>query len=129
MKKDKKKGLLSRTRYQSDLLLELLPLESDSLFIKVKRFRQEARLALKAAELVIGKFVRGKWFSYKGFESIGKKFSCCIMCLKELIACLEHVFRLKRQNSQGFNNVSLREVHYSGIKIESLGGHINGTIV
>lgn len=89
MKTGKKKGLVSRTRYESDLLLELMPQESDSVQVKLRRLRQEARVALKAADLISDKIIHKKWINYKAFDMLHKKYSLSVECLKQIAVNLE----------------------------------------
>lgn len=49
----KKKGLLGRMRYHSDLLVELLPNPSDKCSARLKRYRHECVIGIKASDYMI----------------------------------------------------------------------------
>ena len=83
MKQAKRKGLSARIRYESDLVLEILPNPSEPIAFQIKRLRQEARVSLKAVDTFIEKAVKRNFLSSIGLESIQKKFKFCVRCMEE----------------------------------------------
>ena len=79
----KKKGLLARTRYESDLLIDLLPAEFDSVHVKLRRYRQESRAALKAVQVVTYKILHRKWINQRANDMIYQKFALSQACLEQ----------------------------------------------
>lgn len=84
-KPPKKKGITNRIRYASDILVELLPNSNDHPVFRIRRLRQEARVALIAINYLVAKITKKNRVSKEGdvltLKNAHMKMKTCMDCL------------------------------------------------
>jgi hypothetical protein len=89
----RQQGLVGRIRYESDMLVELLPAPSDNRAFRLRRLRQEARVALKAINFMIDRISTKAEYMLSGdvltTENAHGKMRLVMLCLKKWIESFE----------------------------------------